>query len=336
MDHRQKAVRFVLAVMVCALAVQAIRYMKEPLVKILSHPKAAGIVIYLETGRIVKFTKPQEKDPTVETTAPPPRPTEQETVGISFGEGDADLVQMSNFSPYTVDIPALLLTELQWDLTQTQPKVLILHSHATESYTQTEQSTYTPSAAYRTLDTQYNMIRIGQALKEALEEKGIVVIHDTTLHDYPSYNDAYINSRETAGTWLEKYPSISLVIDLHRDASDSAAGQLDTAAVVNGENAAQLMLVVGSNASGRNHPHWERNMALAAKLHVQLEKRFPGICRPISFRTERFNQDLSAGALLIEVGAAGDTLEEALVAVKALAEGIADLASGTVTVSSTS
>ena len=77
-------------------------------------------------------------------------------------------------------------------------------------------------------------------------------------------------------------------------------------------------------------------MALAAKLHAQLEKRFPGICRPISFRTERFNQDLSAGALLIEVGAAGDTLEEALVAVGALAEGIADLALGTITADSTS
>ena len=77
-------------------------------------------------------------------------------------------------------------------------------------------------------------------------------------------------------------------------------------------------------------------MALATKLHAQLEIRFPGICRPISFRTERFNQDLSPGALLIEVGAAGDTLEQALVAVNALAEGIGDLAFGTVTADSTS
>lgn len=335
MDHRQKAVRFILVVMVCALAAQAMRYLKAPLVKILAHPQVAAALVYMETGRVVKPTQPQDTAQIPETTLPQ-QPSEPETVGISFTEGDAELVQVSNFSPYTVDIPALLLTDLNWDLTQTQPKVLILHSHATESYTQTAQFSYTPSAAYRTLDTQYNMIRVGQALKDALEAKGIVVIHDTTLHDHPSYNDAYINSRETAGYWLEKYPSISLVIDLHRDASDSAAGQLNTLAVVDGETAAQLMLVVGSNAGGRNHPHWERNMALAAKLHVQLEKRFPGICRPISFRTERFNQDLSAGALLIEVGAAGDTLEEALVAAEALAEGIADLAAGTVTAGSTS
>ncbi len=334
-DHRQKAVRFVLAVLVCALTAQAMRYLKGPLVTILSYPEVAATLVYLETGRVVKLTQPQDIKETVETTAPQ-QPTEPETVGISFTEGDADLVQVSNFSPYTVDIPALLMTELNWDLTQGQPKVLILHSHATESYTQTAQFSYTPSASYRTLDIQYNMIRVGQALKQALEAKGIVVIHDTTLHDHPSYNDAYVNSRETAAYWLEKYPSISLVIDLHRDASDSAAGQLNTAAVVDGENAAQLMLVVGSNAGGRNHPHWERNMALAAKLHAQLEKRFPGLCRPISFRTERFNQDLSAGALLIEVGAAGDTLEEALIAAEALAEGIADLSGGTVTAGSTS
>jgi stage II sporulation protein P len=137
--------------------------------------------------------------------------------------------------------------------------------------------------------------------------------------------------------WLEQYPSISLVIDLHRDAAgDSAAGQLKTQVSIDGTSSAQLMIVVGSNAGGRQHPNWKENFALAAKLHTQLEKRFPGICRPISFRTERFNQDLSPGALLIEVGAAGDTLEEALAAAAFLAEGISNLALGTITADSTS
>ena len=137
--------------------------------------------------------------------------------------------------------------------------------------------------------------------------------------------------------WLEQYPSISLVIDLHRDAAgDAAAGQLETRVTIDGKSSAQLMIVVGSNAGGRQHPNWKENFALAAKLHAQLEKRFPGICRPISFRTERFNQDLSSGSLLIEVGAAGDTLEEALVAAEFLAEGISDLSFGTVTADSTS
>ena len=313
-------------------------HIRYPLERLLSDPEAVSLLLYLETGRVVDLTpqqtetKPQETEPAETTGVTQPAP-----MGLCFTEEDAALIQVSNFSHYNVDIPSLLSTRLQWDLTEDSPKVLILHTHATESYTQTAQFSYTPSAAYRTLDTGYNMIRVGQALKEALEQKGITVIHDTTLHDYPSYNDAYIQSRKTAQQWLTLYPSISLVIDLHRDAAgDSTVKQLSTGIVVDNTKTAQLMLVVGSNAGGRQHPNWKTNFALAAKLHAQLEKRFPGICRPISFRTERFNQDLSAGALLIEVGGAGDTLEEALAAAEFLAEGIWDLAFGTVTEDSTS
>lgn len=308
------------------------KHIRYPLEKILSDPDAVSLLLYLETGRVVELIPPATETEPAQTTVV----TEPVPAGLVFAQEDAELIQVSNFCNYTVDIPALLSTQLQWDLTEDRPKVLILHSHATESYTQTAQFSYTPSAAFRTLDTGHNMVRVGQALKEALEQKGIAVIHDTTLHDYPSYNDAYIQSRETVQQWLAQYPSISLVIDLHRDAAgDSANQQLSTATVVENTSTAQIMLVVGSNAGGRQHPNWKTNFALAAKLHAQLEKRFPGICRPISFRTERFNQDLSAGALLIEVGAAGDTLEDALAAADFLAEGISDLALGTVTADST-
>ena len=338
MDHGQKTRRIGAMIVFCFLWILVMNHIRYPLERLLSDPEAVSLLLYLETGRDVDLTpqqtetKPQETEPAETTGATQPAP-----MGLCFTEEDAALIQVSNFSHYTVDIPSLLSTRLQWDLTEDSPKVLILHTHATESYTQTAQFSYTPSAAYRTLDTGYNMIRVGQALKEALEQKGITVIHDTTLHDYPSYNDAYIQSRKTAQQWLTLYPSISLVIDLHRDAAgDSTVKQLSTGTVVDNTRTAQLMLVVGSNAGGRQHPNWKTNFALAAKLHAQLEKRFPGICRPISFRTERFNQDLSAGALLIEVGGAGDTLEEALAAAEFLAEGIWDLAFGTVTEDSTS
>lgn len=341
MDWRKKAVRIIGALLACVFAIQMMKFLIQPILKILSNPNAASLLIYLETGRIVKPTLPETVPLETEETVPPQTLPEQtkplKEPGIFFSESDAQLIQVSNFCPYGVDIPAMLRTELNWDLTQAQPQVLILHSHATESYTRTSQSYYEPTAAYRTLDNRYNMIRVGEVLKEELEAKGIGVIHDTTLHDHPLYSEAYINSRETVQQWLTRYPSISLVIDLHRDAAgETVSGQLQTSAVVNGEDSAQLMIVVGSNAGGRNHPNWKQNMALAAKLHAQLEKRFPGLCRPISFRTERFNQDLSPGALLVEVGAAGDTLEQALVAAAALAEGIGDLAFGTVTVDSTS
>lgn len=334
-NRKEKGMYIVLIAIIGILAGRLMFLLATPMAEFFSHPEAVSLLLYLETGRVVKPAMPTVPTEPAGTTVPE-ETTQPQEKGLTFDAEDAQLVQVSNFSSYALHVPQLLTQELQWDLTGTAPTVLIVHSHATESYTRTTQSYYVPSSAYRTLDTQYNMVRVGAALKEALEAKGISVIHDTTLHDHPSYNDSYIHSRDAVQAWLKEYPEICLVIDLHRDAADTSPGeQLSTLATVAGENSAQLMLVVGSNAGGRYHPNWEQNMALAAKLHAQLEKRFPGICRPISFRTERFNQDLSAGSLLIEVGAAGDTLEEALIAVTALAEGIADLSKG-VTADSTS
>ena len=229
---------------------------------------------------------------------------------------------------YQVDLTALLTQGLSWDLTDNGPAVLILHTHATESYTQTGKQ-YAESSPYRTLDPDYNMLRIGDAVAEVLESQGIGVIHDRTLHDHPSYTGSYGASRESAVAYLKQYPSIQLILDIHRDALEYSDGtQMHTSASVDGRESSQLMMVVGTDKSGLSHPNWEQNMALAAKLHVQLEKTWPGLMRPINFRTERFNQDLLPGTLLIEVGAAGDSLEQALVAAEALGQGIVALASG--------
>lgn len=336
MDQKQRFYRFAKAALLYVLAAQVMWWSIKPVMKLLSKPETASLIIYLETGRVVKPVQPVLTPPVTEETMPSVPEVELHPP-LSFSQSDAQLIQLINASNFQVDVPALLMTELDWNLTEEQPSVLILHSHGSESYTKTEQNSYQSSGAYRTLDTQHNMVRVGQALKEALEAKGISVIHDETLHDHPSYSNAYIQSRKAAEQWLEQYPSVRLVIDLHRDAAgDSAAKQLRTATVIENVKTAQIMLVVGSSAGGRQHPNWKENFSLAAKLQAQLEKRFAGICRPISFRTERFNQDLSSGALLIEVGAAGDTLEEALAAAGFLAEGIADLAYGAVTADSTS
>jgi stage II sporulation protein P len=294
----------------------------------LAQPEQAAFLLYLQTGRNIrpaitpKETLPAEAPPTTEPIAETTAPREDV---MEFSPEDAQLVQVSNFSGLSVDPEALLLTQLALKTPEAGPAVLIIHSHGTESYTQTAQLSYTPAGDYRTLDEDHNMLRVGDALQKALEARGISVLHDRNLHDYPSYPDAYINSRKTVQQYLEDYPTLCLVIDLHRDAADTAGGQLTTTATVEGRQSSQLMLVVGSNAGGRTHGEWEKNLALAVQLHARLEKRYPGICRPISLRKERFNQDLSPGALLIEVGAAGDTLEKALNAVEALAWGIGEL-----------
>lgn len=306
-------------------------------VETFSNPDAVSMLMYLETGRVVRFlppveeTRPAPTQPPVEQTQPtqPSVETEppQESIAV-FGQSDAELVQVHSYCGYDSDVPAWLAQPLSWDLTQQEPTVLIVHSHATESYANMED--YEESSAYRTLDKNYNVVAIGAALRQALEAKGIGVIHDTTLHDHPSYSDSYGYSRETVQAYLDKYPSIAMVLDIHRDSvTDSSGEEMVFTTEYQGSEAAQLMLVVGTDAGGLTHPDWQSNMSLAVKLHAQLQKICAGVCRPISFRSQRFNQDLSTGALLIEVGAAGNTQQEALRSVDILAEAIFKLAAGT-------
>ena len=173
------------------------------------------------------------------------------------------------------------------------------------------------------------MVSVGRELAQCLEAEGIWTIHDETAYDYPSYSGAYNRARDAVKAHLEENPSICLVLDLHRDAAGDDHNQMRTEATVDGKSCAQLMLVMGSDASGQAHPRWEENLSLALKLQAQLERIAPGITRPTQLRPTRFNQDLCPGALLIEVGAAGNTHPEALLAAQVLADAIIDLAKGT-------
>ena len=79
----------------------------------------------------------------------------------------------------------------------------------------------------------------------------------------------------------------------------------------------------------QEHPDWEENLALGLKLHTQCQRISPGIMRYVNLQAQRFNQDLSPGALIVEIGAAGNTHAEALTATEVLAEAILSLANGT-------
>ncbi len=290
----------------------------------LENETVASFVLYLETGRVLRHvpagTMADETEPETvpETGAPEKEP-------VTFTAADADLIYIRGTSNRTVDAAALLETPLDLDLTGDGPTVLILHTHATESYTQTAGSTYTESSEFRTLDCDHNMTAIGARVAELLEAAGIQVIHSDELHDYPSYNGSYANSRQTAQAILAQYPSIQLVLDIHRDAAvDSDGSQYDTSAQVNGQESAQILLLMSGG-----HDGWAENMALAVKLAAQLEKMYPGISRGIITRNSVYNQDLSGGAMLVEVGSAGNTLEESMTAAEALAQAIIALASGT-------
>ena len=282
-------------------------------------------LLFLSSGRLVTETLPPETEsatePAQEAMA---EPVEEAAVPV-FGEDAEAFVQVN--AAWEVDVLSLLEEPLQWNLRAEEPTVLILHSHATESFE--KEPGYEETSPYRTLDTAFNMVSIGERVAEILESGGIRVIHDQTLYDYPNYNDAYINAREAIEAHLAENPSICMVLDLHRDAAEDAAGRQKTSSVtIDGVSTANLMLVMGSNKGNRTFPNWERNLALAVKLQAQLEKTNPGLCKPINLVTSRYNQDLCNGALLVEVGTAGNTHAEALAAAEHLAAGILVLENG--------
>jgi len=330
MDWQGKSIRIGGTVIGCAIL---LRLFAGALPGATFSQKAMSTVMFLETGRVLgsptapPTEPPPETEPTVPVDVVPEPSAPKEAVAV-FSEDDAALVKVHNVCGLDTNVAQGLTQTLSWDLTAPAPTVLIIHSHGSESYENTEG--YTPSGDYRTLELPYNVVSIGDRLVQVLETAGIRAVHDRQIHDNPSYTAAYANARDSIEWYLEQYPSICLVLDIHRDAVADSSGQQMKFTVDNGEQAvAQLMLVVGTDAGGLTHPHWPDNMSLAVKLHAQLEKLLPGSCRPISFRSQRFNQDLSPGALIVEVGAAGNTRQEALAAVELLGQAITAMAKGT-------
>ena len=280
-------------------------------------------LLFFSSGRLVTETLPPEQE-----TESEPEETQPESPAAApvFGEEQLSFVQVN--ADRAVDTLSLLQQPLQWDLIGEEPTVLILHTHGSESYE--KQADYAETAPYRTLDTRYNMVSVGDRVAELLEAGGVRVIHDRTVYDYPSYNDAYDHARTAIRNCLAENPGIVLVLDLHRDASEDADGNQNSYGVtIDGESTANLMLVMGTDTWSLPYPDWEKNLALAVKLQAQLEQRYPGLCRPVKLVGDsRYNQDLCTGGLLVEVGTAGNTHEEALRAAEYLAEGILSLAHG--------
>ncbi len=271
---------------------------------------------------------PSTLAPSQSVTAAPTLP--EKPLRPQFTAADRLLVRLDTDTgcPYKPDIGSLLKKTLDIELSGQAPTVLIVHTHASECYTKEPGQSFSYSGNYRTLDTSYNMVAVGEALAAELEKAGIRVLHDTTLHDYPSYSESYSRCRKTVKQYLQAYPSIQLVLDLHRDAATNADGsQYATGVRVDGERIAQFMFVSGSNRVS-THPHWQENLALALKMQALLERDLPGLTRKTLLRNSRFNQDLSTGALLIECGTAGNTLTEVLGAVPYLARAILALMHG--------
>ena len=205
------------------------------------------------------------------------------------------------------------------------PQILIVHTHGSEAYSMTDGDVYEESDPYRTTDCAHNVVRVGEEMATVFRAYGFQVVHDTTLYDYPSYNDAYNRSVQGVAENLKKYPSIVLVLDVHRDALVANDGTIYKVVAGTVDDCAQVMMVLGSDASGQVHPNWKVNLALALSIQSALSDKWATLARPLVLRPTRFNQHLSTGTILVEVGTHGNTLQEAITAARLYTRTVVEL-----------
>lgn len=235
------------------------------------------------------------------------------------GGGSGDLIPLAagkvrnGTSILTATVKSELQKKLELTLKKTDaPQVLIYHTHATESYETATREYYDKSFNSRTRDDKKNMNMVGDQIAAELKKAGIGVIHDKTQHDYPSYTGAYELSMKTIQKYLKQYPSIKVVLDVHRDAIQRNDGtRIAPTATINGKRAAQIMIIAGAEKQGDITHDFYKNLRFAAYLQAELERSYPGLMRPVAFDYRKYNQSASPGAVLLEIGGHGNSLEEA-------------------------
>ncbi|WP_300411711.1 stage II sporulation protein P [uncultured Oscillibacter sp.] len=231
-------------------------------------------------------------------------------------------VYISNSTKHALSVPELQ-KPFAAALGEEGPQVLILHTHGSEAYTPGPGAEgIVWSGDYRTTDYRYNVVKVGDEMAEVLGDAGLSVLHDRTLYDYPNYTGAYDRALTAIRRNLEKYPSIRFVLDVHRDAIEDGQGnQYKAVSEVEGVGVpAQMSLVMGSDGSGLEHPRWLENLRLAAAVQQDVLEHYPTLMRPVLLRNSRYNQHATTGSLLLEVGAAGNSPEEAVLAGRLFAE----------------
>lgn len=198
-----------------------------------------------------------------------------------------------------------------------RPKVLIYHTHTCEAYEQVKEDPYIETETWRTADPAHSVVRVGEALSQLLTSQGFEVTHDTTDHENPQLSTAYSRSLMTLEGYAEE--EFDLYIDLHRDAWNSA---LKDSVEINGQPAAQLMVLVGNGGDYELKPDYEANLQFAYLLTDQLNRLSPGVCRDVMIRNGRYNQHMNTPSILIEVGHNKNTLQQALASMPVLADAL--------------
>lgn len=208
------------------------------------------------------------------------------------------------------------------------PLVGIYHTHEYESYVSEFPGKSFPSKEslmhVATGDPDHNIIRVGRQLARALFARGVGVVHSPSPNSGDNYLGAYLVSLRTASHILERFPSVQVLLDIHRDDAPRAESTAD----VGGLPVARIAIVIGRGDPDLPQPLWEKNMAFAQQLGEAMDQRYTGLFRGIITRPARYNQHLRPGALLLEIGSATNTMEESLRSADLLAAVLAERVRG--------
>lgn len=263
-----------------------------------------------------------------------PPPAEDGTGGkvyekrLDSGDLALEQVVIQNRSGTAVDVNAALRTALSCRFEKSdKPQVLIIHTHTTEGYLPYDTGYYNAVDRNRSADGSCSVVTVGAAVVKALGEAGITAIQDTTVHDSPQYSGAYSRSAQTVEKALQQYPSIKVVLDIHRDAiMQGETGLVKPTVTINGRKAAQMMLLVGVvDTNALPNPYWQQNLALAAQWQKAITDSYPTLMRPLSTVASRYNQHLHGCYLLAEIGTEGNSIDEAVYSGEILGKTLATL-----------
>ena len=273
---------------------------------------------------------PPEEIPDADEEEHSPGENTYKIIESQFGAGGIkhDNFYVKNSTNFNLNIASELSQQPDVNIKSTnEPQVLIMHTHTSESYMKRDSGFFYESYYPRSTDKNKNVTRVGDAITQKLTQNGINTIHDVTYHDLPSYNGSYSRSAKTVKANLEKYPSIQVVLDIHRDSlGNRDTGKIKPTFKFNGKKAAQIMIIAGYDKDGSSgFPDWEQNLRFALRLQQKAETMFPGITRPLNFNSVKYNMNLTHGSVLIEVGSDANTIDEATYTGSLLGDALSEL-----------
>lgn len=206
-----------------------------------------------------------------------------------------------------LNVDKLLSKDMHIDTNTKGPKVLIFHTHSQEEFADSIPG-----------DKNTTIVGMGEYLTEKLNALGIETIHHDGVYDLINgkldRSKAYEYSENGVRKILSQYPSIEVVIDLHRDGVNENTHLVTE---IDGKQTAKIMFFNGLSRTKTNgdiaylyNPYIQDNLSFSLQMQLASEKLYPGFARRIYLKGYRYSLHMMPKSLLIEAGAQTNTVAE--------------------------